>query len=44
MADLITANEMFFTAFEPKTSNRFIMHVDGIPIIGKGYVPTIINN
>ena len=31
MADLINANEMFFTAFEPKTSNRFIMYVDGIP-------------
>ena len=33
MADLITANEMFFTAFEPKTSNRFIMYVDGIYLV-----------
>ena len=31
MAELIEAQEMFFTAFEPKTSNRFIMYLDGIP-------------
>ena len=31
MAELIEAQEMFFTAFEPKTANRFIMYIDGIP-------------
>jgi hypothetical protein len=28
---LIDPNELFFTAFEPKIKNRFIMYVDGIP-------------
>ena len=31
MADFIDPNEMFFTPFEPKLSNRFIMNIDGIP-------------
>lgn len=32
MADLLEANEIFFsTSFEPKTQNRFIMYIDGIP-------------
>ena len=31
MADLLDANEIFFTSFEPKTQNRFIMYIDGIP-------------
>lgn len=31
MASLIEANEAFFTSFEPKQSNRFIMYVDGLP-------------
>jgi hypothetical protein len=31
MAELIEAQEAFFTAFEPKTQNRFIMYIDGIP-------------
>jgi hypothetical protein len=31
MANLVTEQELFFTAFEPKTSNRFILYVDGIP-------------
>ena len=31
MPDLIDANEIFFTPFEPKTKNRFIMYLDGIP-------------
>ena len=31
MADVIDVNEMFFTAFEPKTANRFIMYMDGLP-------------
>ena len=28
---VLNPNEIFFTAFEPKVSNRFIMYVDGIP-------------
>ena len=28
---ILAANEIFFTAFEPKVQNRFIMYVDGIP-------------
>jgi hypothetical protein len=31
MANLVTEQELFFTAFEPKTANRFILYVDGIP-------------
>lgn len=31
MAELINPNEIFWTSFEPKTQNRFIMYVDGIP-------------
>ena len=26
---VLDPNEMFFTAFEPKVQNRFIMYVDG---------------
>ena len=28
---ILDPNEIFFTAFEPKQSNRFIMYIDGIP-------------
>ena len=28
---VIDPNEIFFTAFEPKVQNRFIMYVDGVP-------------
>jgi hypothetical protein len=28
---LVSEQELFFTAFEPKTVNRFIMSIDGIP-------------
>lgn len=28
---ILNPNEIFFTAFEPKVKNRFIMYVDGIP-------------
>ena len=28
---VLSPNEIFFTAFEPKQANRFIMYVDGIP-------------
>ena len=31
MADILTPNEMFYTVFEPKVSNRFIFTIDGIP-------------
>jgi hypothetical protein len=30
MADLLTNNEMFYTMWEPKTTNRFLMYIDGI--------------
>ena len=28
---ILDTNEMFFTAFEPKQQNRFIMYMDGFP-------------
>ena len=31
MAELLDPTEIFFTAYEPKMSNRFIMYIDGIP-------------
>ena len=31
MADILDTNDIFFRAFEPKTKNRFIMDIDGIP-------------
>ena len=31
MADLLQSNEIFYTSFEPKVQNRFIMYADGIP-------------
>jgi len=31
MPDLLTNQEIFYTQFEPKTKNRFIMYIDGIP-------------
>ncbi len=31
MANLVNEQELFFTAFEPKTANRYIMSIDGIP-------------
>ena len=31
MAELLNPNEIFFQMYEPKTQNRFIMYVDGIP-------------
>lgn len=31
MAELLEANEIFYTEYEPKLSNRFIMYIDGIP-------------
>ena len=31
MADILSQNDIFFRSFEPKTKNRFIMDIDGIP-------------
>ena len=31
MAELLEANDIMFTPFEPKLKNRFIMNIDGIP-------------
>jgi hypothetical protein len=31
MANLIDASEIFFTPFEPKVKNRYIMYIEGIP-------------
>ena len=31
MAEFIDPNEIFFTPFDPKLNNRFIMEIDGIP-------------
>jgi hypothetical protein len=28
---ILNSNEIFYTAFEPKQSNRFVMYIDGIP-------------
>tara|TARA_B110000444_G_C18458551_1_gene419121 strand:+ start:72 stop:560 length:489 start_codon:yes stop_codon:yes gene_type:complete len=28
---ILNPNEIFFTAFEPKQANRFVLYVDGIP-------------
>ena len=28
---VLSTNEMFFTAFEPKQKNRFVMYIDGFP-------------
>ena len=43
MANLVSEQELFFTAFEPKTQNRYIMTLDGIPsyLIKKIDRPTI---
>lgn len=31
MAELLNPSEIFYTNFEPKVKNRFILYVDGIP-------------
>ena len=31
MANIVTEQELFFTAFEPQMKNRFTLYVDGIP-------------
>lgn len=32
MAQLLDANEIFFTQFQPKVQNRFVMYIEGIPM------------
>jgi hypothetical protein len=46
MADLLSAQEIFFTAYEPKVQNRFMMFIDGIPayMIKAAARPAINNN
>jgi hypothetical protein len=43
MANLVSEQELFFTAFEPKMKNRFILYMDGVPsyIVKKVARPTI---
>lgn len=31
MATLLESNEIFFTPFEPKQTNRFVLYIEGIP-------------
>jgi hypothetical protein len=31
VAELLDPNDIFFTPFEPKVANRFVMEIDGIP-------------
>jgi hypothetical protein len=40
---VLNPNEIFFTAFEPKVQNRFIMYIDSIPsyFIKKAKTPSI---
>lgn len=46
MAELLDQSQIFFTAFEPKVQNRFIMNIDGIPayLIKTAARPSIVNN
>jgi len=43
MANLIQEQELFFTTFEPKVANRFMMFMDGVPayIIRAAARPTL---
>lgn len=43
MANLVSEQELFFTAFEPKMTNRFILYMDGIPsyLVKKVARPTL---
>ena len=44
MAQLLDSNEIFFTPFEPKVANRFIMFIEGIPayLVRKASRPTAV--
>lgn len=43
MANLVTEQELFFTSFEPKMANRFVLYMDGVPsyIVTKVSRPTL---
>ena len=43
MANLVSEQELFFTAFEPKMKNRFILYMDGVPsyIVKKAKRPSL---
>lgn len=43
MPNLVAENELFFSQFQPKMKNQWIMHIDGIPsyLIRKMNRPTI---
>lgn len=43
MANLVSEQELFFTAFEPIMKNRFVLYMDGIPsyIVKKVARPTL---
>jgi hypothetical protein len=43
VADLLNSNEIFYRNWEPKTKNRFILYMDGIPsfLITKCKRPTV---
>ena len=43
MPDLLDPSEIMFTPFEPKTKNRYIMYIEGIPsyLIKTANRPTI---
>ena len=44
MPDLLDPSEIMFTPFEPKTKNRYIMYIEGIPsyLIKTANRPTIV--
>ena len=42
MAEVLEFNDMFYTNFEPKMKNRFIMEIDGIPSYLKNRQQTFI--
>lgn len=43
MANLVQEQELFFTAFEPKMKNRFVLYMDGVPsyLVKKVARPTL---
>lgn len=43
MANLLSANDVFFQSFQPKQANRFILQIDGVPsyLIKAATRPTI---
>ena len=43
MANLVDPNEMMFTSFQPKVSNRYVLYLDGVPsfLIKKAARPSV---